>query len=73
MNSVFQMTADLESVGERLTRIREEKGYTQKELALGVGVSQQTIGNIERKGSGSTKMPEIAEFLGVNINYLMKV
>lgn len=72
MNTVFQMTAGIESVGERLTRIREEKGYTQKELAIGVGVSQQTIGNIERKGSGSTKMPEIAEFLGVNINYLMK-
>ena len=66
------MTTDTVSVGERLTRIREEKGYTQKDLAIGVGVSQQTIGNIERKGSGSTKMPEIADFLGVHINYLMK-
>jgi len=72
MNLALKMTAVPESVGVRLTRIREEKGYTQKDLASAVGVSQQTIGNIERKGSGSTRMPEIAEFLGVSITYLMK-
>jgi transcriptional regulator with XRE-family HTH domain len=72
MNLAINMATELESIGKRLSRIREEKGYTQKDVAEAVGVSQQTIGNIEKKGSGSTKMPEIAEFLEVSINHLLK-
>jgi len=36
------------SIGERLAKIRKEKGYTQKDLAQLLNVSQQIISNIER-------------------------
>ena len=38
-------------LGERLAKIRKEKGYTQKNLAYKLSVSQQVISNIERDAS----------------------
>ncbi|WP_456080003.1 helix-turn-helix domain-containing protein [Mogibacterium sp.] len=38
-------------LGERLAKIRKEKGYTQNNLANKLNVSQQVISNIERNAS----------------------
>ncbi len=37
-----------ESIGERIVRIRKERGITQKELATLVGVTQPVISDYER-------------------------
>jgi transcriptional regulator with XRE-family HTH domain len=37
-----------ESLGERLTRIRKERGYTQVELAAKIGVIQSIVSAAER-------------------------
>jgi transcriptional regulator with XRE-family HTH domain len=36
------------TIGERLAKIRKDKGYKQKEIAELLNVSQQIISNIER-------------------------
>ena len=37
-----------ESMGERLTRLRKERGYTQIELAQRLGIIQALISDYER-------------------------
>lgn len=61
-----------ETLGQRLARIRQEKGFTQDQLAKLAGVGQSTVGGIE---SGSrAKVPgsliDIAHALGVDSYYL---
>lgn len=58
------------TIGQRIKQLRKTKDLTQTDLADLVGVSQQTIGNIENGGANSLKMPEIAEVLGVSLRYL---
>lgn len=41
-------TAVTESIGERIVRLRKERGITQKELAALVGVTQPVISDYER-------------------------
>lgn len=48
-------------IGERLAKIRKERGLTQKELADKLNMSQQVISNIERNAS----MPDINFLEGV--------
>ncbi len=48
-------------IGERLAKIRKERGFTQKDLADKLSVSQQVISNIERNAS----MPDIDFLEGV--------
>ncbi len=48
-------------IGERLAKIRKERGFTQKDLADKLNVSQQVISNIERNAS----MPDINFLEGV--------
>lgn len=61
------------SIGKNIKRIRKDKGLTQQELALKVGVSQPMIGQIERE----TKIPtmllgkEIADVLNCSLEDLI--
>lgn len=60
-----------ENRGARVLKARKAiKGMTQGRLADLVGLSQQTIGQIEKHNATSTRMYKIAEVLLVNINYL---
>lgn len=38
-----------ETLGQRLTRLRKEKGYTQVELAQKIGISQVLVSDYERE------------------------
>ena len=70
MNLAFKMNETIESLGQRLKRLRKAKGLRQEDIANIVGVKPQSIGAIERTSSDSLKMPEIAQTLGVSLSYL---
>ena len=63
----------METFGERLRRLRNERGITVVDLALAVGAAEGTIRQIE---NGSVKMPSfllgvrLANQLNVDPNYL---
>jgi transcriptional regulator with XRE-family HTH domain len=62
--------------GRRVTRIREERGLTQQELAARAGTSYQTVWRIE---NGKHAEPgiyiarRIARALGVSLDYLVNL
>ena len=61
----------MKTVAERLRLAREQRGWTQSQLAAASDVSQGTIGNIEsgaRQSRGS--LPKIAKALGVSHDWL---
>lgn len=62
----------METIGQRLARVRKEKGLSQAELAKQAGFSGQGgIGNIERdiRGYGA-RIIDIARVLGTTPEYL---
>ncbi|WDF62377.1 helix-turn-helix domain-containing protein [Flavobacterium sp. KACC 22763] len=55
-------------IGRNISRIRELKGMKQEALAMAIGLSQQTVSNIESSEKvDSEKLAEIAKALGVTI------
>jgi transcriptional regulator with XRE-family HTH domain len=55
-------------IGRNISRIRELKGMKQEALAEAIGVSQQTISNIEASETiEKERIVEIAKVLGVTI------
>ncbi|TDW50064.1 DNA-binding XRE family transcriptional regulator [Flavobacterium sp. 270] len=61
------MTTTAKHIGRNISRIRELRGMKQEALAIAIGVTQQTISNIE--GSETVedeKLNKIAEILGVS-------
>jgi transcriptional regulator with XRE-family HTH domain len=58
-------------IGRNISRIRELREMKQEALAMAIGVSQQTISNIENSESiEEDKLQEIAKALGVTIEIL---
>lgn len=54
-------------IGRNISRIRELRGMKQEALAITLGVSQQTISNIENSATvEEEKLKQIAEALGVS-------
>jgi len=54
-------------IGRKISRIRELKGMKQEALAVALGVSQQTVSNLESSEELDDKrLKEIAEALGVS-------
>ncbi|MEN2487025.1 helix-turn-helix transcriptional regulator [Flavobacterium sp. B11] len=61
-------TAKPKHIGRNISRIRELKGMKQEALAIAIGLSQQTISNIEASETiDKEKLTEIAKALGVTI------
>ena len=59
-------TAKPKHIGRNISRIRELRGMKQEALAFAIGVSQQTISNIENSESiEDDKLVEIAKAMGV--------
>lgn len=62
---------DLSTLAKRLVYARQNKDWTQEQLARAAGVRQQTIGNLE---AGTRKAPrhllQIASALGVSAVWL---
>lgn len=57
----------METLGQRLKRLRIEKGFTQATLAKAATVSQGTVGNIESgiRGYGAQTLLSISNVLGI--------
>lgn len=64
--------SEIETIGKRLTRLREAKGITQAQLAKIAGVGQSTVAGIENESRIKTpgSLIEIAHALGVDAYYL---
>ncbi|GIQ57993.1 transcriptional regulator [Flavobacterium collinsii] len=55
-------------IGRNISRIRELKGMKQEALAIAIGVSQQSVSNLEASETiEATKLVEIAKVLGVTV------
>ncbi|MEN2486336.1 helix-turn-helix transcriptional regulator [Flavobacterium sp. B11] len=56
-------------IGRNISRIRELRGMKQEALAIAIGMSQQTISNIEGSETiDDEKLNVIAEALGVSVD-----
>ncbi|MDL2141023.1 helix-turn-helix transcriptional regulator [Flavobacterium tructae] len=54
-------------IGRNISRIRELRGMKQEALAIAIGVSQQSVSNIEGSETvDEEKLAKIAEVLGVS-------
>ncbi|MGE7662881.1 helix-turn-helix domain-containing protein [Peribacillus sp. NPDC097197] len=65
---------DTSKVGHLILRLRREKGFTQKELADRMNLSDRTISKWER-GQGCpdiSLLPELSSLLGVNIEHILE-
>lgn len=59
-------------LGDRIKQLRAVKGWTQQQLARAAGVSQQTIGKIEKnKSREPQKLPRIASALGETVESIL--
>jgi transcriptional regulator with XRE-family HTH domain len=55
-------------IGRNISRIRELKGIKQEALAIAIGVSQQSVSNLEASETiEAAKLAEIAKVLGVTV------
>ncbi|RXM44140.1 helix-turn-helix domain-containing protein [Flavobacterium sp. YO12] len=60
-------TAKPKHIGRNISRIRELRGMKQEALAFAIGVTQQTVSNIEGSETiDEEKLDAIAEILGVS-------
>ena len=61
-------TQPKQHIGRKISRIRELRGMKQEALAQALGVSQQTISNMENSEElDEVKLGEVAKALGVSI------
>ena len=60
-------------IGIRIRDVRRERGWTQDQLAIAVGVSRSAVAQWEtgRAGQVTTNLTRIAEVLEVGVEYLM--
>ena len=55
-------------IGRNISRIRELRGMKQEALAIAIGISQQSVSNIEASETvDNEKLEEVAKALGVSV------
>ena len=66
-------TSDPARIGARIKDVRQERGWTQDQLAQAVGVSRSAVAQWEtgRAGQVTGNLSRIAGVLGVNVEFLM--
>lgn len=58
--------------GERLVKLRKDKGYTQKSLAAEIGLTERTIQNYEAgRVPDLDELIKVADFFDVSLDYLV--
>lgn len=63
---------NIESVGERIARLRNERGYSQRDFAIETGISHRMIAYYEKQAQNPPThvLPILAKALGVSIDQL---
>ncbi|WP_062494418.1 helix-turn-helix transcriptional regulator [Gluconobacter potus] len=63
--------AILNLIGATVSRAREARGWTQKDLALKMGISRQTLSKVERGNPGTSVGTYLALcwFLGIKMEF----
>lgn len=67
------MCYQLKASGERIKKLREEKGYTQESFSKEISISHRTYSGIE-SGAHSTSIDtfvEIAQVLEISLDYII--
>ena len=61
------------TIGERISRARKERGYTQEKLAEKMGVSSQAVSKWENDQSypDITTLPMLGELLGLSVDEIL--
>lgn len=61
------------SLGQRLKELREEKGYTQKQLSEKLGINSVTYLHYEKEQREPplSLLADISRFYGVTVDYLL--
>ena len=61
--------------GERLRQLRRQKSINQMQLAVALGLTQNSIGMMERGYRGTTieKLVQLSEFFQVSADYLLGI
>lgn len=64
---------DSESFGERLARLRQIAGYTQRSLAAEIGISNRMVAYYEAQTTRAPAhlLPVLAEAIGVSVDQLL--
>ena len=62
-----------ESIGNRISKYRKEKGLTQEELAAKLGVSSQAVSKWENDAScpDISLLPQLCRILGISVDELL--
>jgi transcriptional regulator with XRE-family HTH domain len=61
------------TVGARIKRLREKRGWTQQELGQKVGIRYETINRLENRPGVEPRLSvarDLARALGVSLDYL---
>ncbi|AGF56417.1 transcriptional regulator with XRE-family HTH domain [Clostridium saccharoperbutylacetonicum] len=60
-------------LGDKIKKLRKQKGLTQQELSEIIGISRSTIGMVEKnlQGTGNETLKKLADFFDVTIDYLL--
>jgi len=64
----------VETIGDRIRKIREKKGMTQEKLAEVSEISKGFLSDVEnnKRNMGSQKLLKIANVLGASVEYLLR-
>jgi transcriptional regulator with XRE-family HTH domain len=64
----------VETIGDRIKKIREKKGMTQERLADACDISKGFLSDVEnnKRNIGSQKLLSIANTLGASLEYLLR-
>ncbi len=67
------MGADRETPGERIRRIREDRGYTRDYVSEKAGISSKFLFEVEtnRTGFSAHTLMRLSDALGANMDYIM--
>jgi transcriptional regulator with XRE-family HTH domain len=62
-----------ESIGMRVRALREERGYSQEQLAEVLGLNKSAISRVEsgQRGLAVQELAAVAPFLGVSVDEVM--
>jgi len=63
------------SIGERLTRLREERGYLQRDVADKIGIAPNTLSGYERnlRSPDPNTLVKLAKFYGVSVDHILGI